>query len=144
MGYRYLGQETQVSLTVNGKLATTLRAIKSTNLILKGAAVPSDYLGEPGPDYDEVSDGVDIKLDFEPDDDGFWDLLGSLVRRKQGLEHFVVNINTRLMNRGGQRRLIVVPNVSFGDLPIEIPERKQKVRGSLSGNAKVVLWPKNL
>lgn len=141
MGYRVLGQEVRVSITVGGVLAKTLTAIKSLDVTFKGEAVKSDYLGQPGPDFDEVADGVDLKLEFEVDDPGFFDLLARLIRRKQGLEIFQVNISARFQFRNGVTRLVVIPDVQFADIPMSVPERKQKVRGSLTGNAKVPSLP---
>ena len=143
MGARILGQETLVTLTRDGKLVLELTAIKSASFNFKGEAVKSDYLGQPGPVFDEVNDGVDGKIDFEVDEPGFFDLLSLLIQRKQGLPaaQFFVNINTRFSFRNGVSRICVVPQVSFGDLPLEIPERKQKVKGSLSFMAQGARFP---
>ena len=54
---------------------------------------------------------------------------------------FRVNINTRFNFRTGVSRFCTVPNVSFGDLPMSVPERKQKVKGSLDGMAQSALFP---
>jgi len=42
------------------------------------------------------------------------------------------------------RRFCVVPDVSFGDLPLEIPERKQKVKSSLSFMAQGARFPRGV
>lgn len=143
MGARILGQETLVSLTRNGVLVQELTAIKSASFNFKGEAVKSDYLGQPGPVFDEVNDGVDGKIDFEVDDPGFFIFLTQLIQRKQGIPaaQFFVNINTRFNFRNGVSRLCVIPQVSFGDVPLEVPERKQKVKGSLSFMAQGARFP---
>lgn len=143
MGARILGQETLVTLTRDGKLVLELTAIKSASFTFKGEAVKSDYLGQPGPVFDEVNDGVEGKLDFEVDDPAFFGFLTLLIQRKQGIPaaQFFVNINTRFNFRSGVSRFCVVPQVSFGDLPLEVPERKQKVRGSLSFMAQGARFP---
>lgn len=146
MGARLMGQETLVTITRNGVLVQALTAIKSASFNFKGEAVKSDYLGQPGPVFDEVNDGVDGKIDFEVDDPAFFELLVLLIERKQGLPaaQFLVNINTRFNFRTGVRRFCVIPQVSFGDIPLEVPERKQKVRGSLSFMAQGARFPPNV
>lgn len=146
MGARLMGQETLVTLTSNGTLVQELTAIKSASFNFKGEAVKSDYLGQPGPVFDEVNDGVDGKLDFEVDDPAFFEFLVRLIQRKQGLPaaQFLVNINTRFNFRNGVRRICVVPQVSFGDVPLEVPERKQKVKGSLSFTAQGARFPRGV
>lgn len=144
MSARILGQEVSINLVSDGQLVRELTAIKSGDFTFKGEAVKSDYLGQPGPVFDEVSDGVDIKLDFEVDDPQYFDLLERLIQRKQGVLRFDVNIKVRFNFRTGVSRLCVVPNVSFGDLPLSIPERKQKVRGSLSGMAQSARFPRGV
>lgn len=141
MSERLMGQETTVTLTLNGQLVTELTAIKSSEFVFKGQAVSSDYLGQPGPVFDEVSDGVTVKIEFEVDSPQYFDLLARLIRRKRGEELFRVNINTRFNFRSGVSRFCTVPNVSFGDLPMSVPERKQKVKGSLDGMAQSALFP---
>jgi hypothetical protein len=91
-------------------------------------------------------DGVDGKIDFEVDDPAFFEFLVRLIQRKQGLPsaQFLVNINTRFNFRGGARRICVVPQVSFGDVPLEVPERKQKVKGSLSFMAQGARFPRGV
>lgn len=141
---RYLGQECVVGLTADGQAVTALTAIKSSDINFKGEAVKSDYLGQPGPKFDEVSDGVDGKIEFEPDDPAFFDFLVRLIRRKQGLERFQVNINIRFNNRDGSSRFAVVPDAQFSDIPLSIPERKQKLRGTLNYMASTVRFPANV
>ena len=144
MGSRYVGQECTVGLTEGGVPVKALTAIKSSDITLKGDAVKSDYLGQPGPDFDEVSDGVEGKLEFEPDDPGFFDFLTRLAERKQGIRTFAVNINIRFVNRNGVSRFAVVPDAQFADIPLSLPERKQKLRGTLSYTAKTVRFPRNV
>ena len=146
MGARLMRQETLVTLTGDGQYIKEVSAIKMASFTFKGEAVKSDYLGQPGPVFDEVNDGVDGKIDFEIDDPAFFDFLTRLIQRKQGLPgfQFKVNINTRFNFRTGVRRFCVVPDVSFGDLPLEIPERKQKVKSSLSFMAEGARFPRGV
>lgn len=144
MGARILGQETSVVLTRGNTALRAFSAIKSCKFVFKGEAVKSDYLGQPGPVFDEVSDGVEISLDFEVDEPQYFDVLSQLIRRKQGLEIFETKITTRFNFRTGVTRLCVVPDVSFADLPLEVPERKQKVRGSLQAFAQIARFPSNV
>ena len=104
MSERLMGQETTVTLTLNGQLVTELTAIKSSEFVFKGQAVSSDYLGQPGPVFDEVNDGVTVKIEFEVDSPQYFDLLARLIRRKRGEELFRVNINTRFNFRSGVSR----------------------------------------
>lgn len=144
MGARLLGQETSVVLTRGNTALRAFSAIKSCKFVFKGEAVKSDYLGQPGPVFDEVADGVEISLDFEVDEPQYFDVLSQLIRRKQGLEVFETKITTRFNFRTGVTRLCVVPDVSFADLPLEVPERKQKVRGSLQAFAQIARFPSNV
>jgi hypothetical protein len=78
-----MGQETLVTLTGDGQYIKEVSAIKMASFTFKGEAVKSDYLGQPGPVFDEVNDGVDGKIDFEIDDPAFFDFLTRLIQRKQ-------------------------------------------------------------
>lgn len=141
MGARALGQEITVALSVDNVVQKTF-SIKSADYEFKGEAVSSDYLGQPGPVFDEVNDGVEIKIEYEPDSPEFFDLLTRLVNRKQGLERFSVNISTRFNFRNGVSRLAVVPNAAFAGLPLSVPGRKEKLKGSMTASAQTVRFPR--
>lgn len=148
MGERLMGQETLVTISRGNELVRQLTAIKSASFTFKGEAVKSDYLGQPGPVFDEVADGVEGKIDFEVDDPEFFAFLVLLIQRKQGIPAALalgaIGINTRFNFRSGVTRFCSVPNVAFGDVPLEVPERKQKVRGSLSFNAQIARFPRGV
>ena len=146
MSSRILGQEVRITLIKDGQLIKTIQAIKSLTITIKGEAVKSDYLGRKAPVFDEVSDGVEFKLDNEIDDSDYFDLLTLLIRRKQGdpLQQFKVNLTARFNFRNGVRRLGTIVECAFGDIPLEIPERKQKVRSGLTGSAEGIQFPRGV
>lgn len=140
MGARVLGQEVTINVTVNGTPQKSF-SVKSADFEFKGEAVTSEYLGRPGPVFDEVADGIEIKMDYEPDDTSYFDLLSQLIQRKQGLLRFDVNISARFNFRNGVSRIVVVPKVSFAGLPLSVPGRKEKLKGSLTASAEVARFP---
>lgn len=146
MGARLMGQETLVTATRRGSLIKQVTAIKMCKFNFKGDRVTSDYLGQPGPVFDEVNDGVDGMLDFEIDDPDYFDLLVLLIERKQGLpqSQFDLNINTRFNFRTGVRRFCTVPQVALGNIPLEIPSRKEKVKSSFDFAAQGARFPRGV
>lgn len=141
---RLMGQDCRITLSAGGRLIKEIQAIKGVNFDIMGDAVPSDFLGEPGPDFDEVANGVSFKLDTEIDDEAYFDFLTRLIARKQGRDNFVVNLNARFNFRNGKRRIGTVPNCYFDNIPLEIPGRKEKVRSGLNGKAKIIQFPRGI
>lgn len=141
---RLLGQDVRIIITADGSLIKTIQSIKDMNFTIKGEAVKSDYLGDKGPKFDEVNDGVEFKLTNEVDDPDYFDLLTRLINRKMGIENFIVNLSARFNFRTGVRRIGTITDVSFGDIPLEAPERKQKVRSGLTGYAGGITFPRGI
>lgn len=133
--FRIKGQEVQVRLTRNGVLLTTITDIKSASVTLKISQKLEGYLGRSSEDTDDQFDHVEGSMVIHPRSQLLLLLARDIKLRAQrqiAQGALVVNFIAKLTFPNGDRPTVVVPDVNFGDIPLNVPAREQYVDTTLS------------
>lgn len=124
MAERIKGQETEVMLLVDGKTQAALTDVKSFEMAFMLDILSEGYLGETTERKDTIFKGVrgNLELHFESADvfKFFTAVVDKARRRTPGTK---INVKTTLNFPGGDRPRVIIPNVSFGEIPISFGSR---------------------
>lgn len=122
------GDDIQAQLTRNGVLERTLVDFVSGNITGKFTRHYENYLGRQGEKVDEQFDHVEGALLVRPRSQAIlvlYDLITQRARRQIAQDLLVVNLVTTLQFPNGDRPKVVVPDLKFGDLPLNWGGRNQ-------------------
>lgn len=136
---RIKGQETSVQVLVDNVPQLTLfdiRSFESSELL---AIIAEGYLGETTQRYDEVYNGFSFRLEAHIETRDYLDFRAAVVNRARRRTPGVrINIKTTLAFPGGPRVRVVLKDVHFGEMPLNIPGRAEYVTVSLTGNGESI------
>lgn len=133
--FRIKGQEVQVRLTRNGVLDRTIVDIKSASVTLKISQKLEGYLGRSSEDTDDQFDHVEGSIVVHPRSQDIILLARDIKLRAQrqiAQGALVINLIAKLTFPNGNRPTIIVPDLNFGDIPLNFPAREQYVDTTLS------------
>jgi hypothetical protein len=131
---RLRGSETQVRLTQNGVLVTTIVDIKSSEFVIKMDSKLERYLGRVGQSTDDQFSHVEGNFVYHVRSRDFLVMYDRIARRSQRQTGFMndkYQISTSLQFPGGPRALLMAPDLAFGDLPLRAPGGDSYVESSL-------------
>lgn len=130
---RIKGQETEVLLIADGQIQDTIDAVQNFEIELQLEILKEGYLGEKSMRRDEIFNGVSGKMDLHFSDQTILKLAANIIQRAQRrTAGYQVNVKTTLNFPGGDRPRIVLPNVSFGALPINFGSRQDYGKATLN------------
>lgn len=136
MDQRVKGQETEVLLVLDGKVQNTITTIKSFEIAFQLEILKEGYLGETTDRRDEIFRGVRGKLELHINNQDIFDLVQSVVDRAQRRTSGVkVNVKSTINFPNGQRPRIIIPDVSFGEVPLNFAGRSDYGTVSLDWEA---------
>lgn len=136
MDQRAKGQETEVLLVLDGKVQNTITTIKSFEIAFQLEILKEGYLGETTDRRDEIFRGVRGKLELHINNQDIFDLVQSVVDRAQRRTSGVkVNVKSTINFPNGQRPRIIIPDVSFGEVPLNFAGRSDYGTVSLDWEA---------
>jgi len=118
------GDELQLRITVNGELERTIVDLKSGSITLNIEKLFERYVGRTSNSIDERYNHTDVSLTFHPRSQAFLDLIDRIQKRAQRQlpqESLVINLVTSLQFVNGDRPKVMVPDLKFGNIPINIP-----------------------
>jgi hypothetical protein len=118
---RLRGSETQVRVTQNGVLQTTIIDIKSSEFLIKMDKKLERYLGRVGQSTDDQFSHVEGNLMFHVRSRDFLVMFDRIARRAQRQTGFLndkFGVSSSLQFPDGRRAIIAAPDLVFGDLPI--------------------------
>lgn len=129
------GQETVVSVVsaIDG-LRAEFTNVKDCEVTFAGSLIEEDYLGQTTVDVDDVFEGVGVKFTVHSSNPAILDLIDRINNIKQGLVSDSITVATTLRFSSGTRR-IIIPDVKFGALSVNIGGRKEKVNFPFEGKA---------
>lgn len=124
MAQRIRGQEVEVLLVVDGVPKTNMTNIKNFEVTLETEIMSEGYLGEPTERKDSIFKGVSGRMDMHFDNQEVLRVYQAIVdkarRRTPGTKF---NIKATLNFPNGQRPRVVIPDVEFGQLPLNFGAR---------------------
>lgn len=136
MAQRIKGQETEVMLVVDGSPQATITTIKSFEMTWQLEKSSEGFLGETTDRKDSVFKGISGSLDMQLENADAFGLVVKIVdkarRRTPGTK---INIKTTLNFPNGDRPRIMIPNVEFGDIPLNLGGRTEFVTMKLDFEA---------
>ncbi len=121
---RLKGQEVEVILIVDGTVQDTITDVRSFEIAAKLEIKEEGYLGEKTNRYDEIFNGMRGRIEFHFENDDIFGLITSVVdRAKRRVPGVQINIKATFNFPNGDRPRVLVPNVSFGEIPINFGSR---------------------
>lgn len=134
MAQRLKGQETTLSVLVNGVEQLSLHDIKNFSITPNFDILEEGYLGETTNRFDEVMKGVGVEMEVHTEDEGVFAFLEAVKDRAQRrTPGTTINIMATLNYPNGQRPRIVLKDVFFADMPFNIGSRTDYASFKLSG-----------
>lgn len=134
MAQRLKGQETTLSVLVNGVEQISLHDIKNFSITPNFDILEEGYLGETTNRFDEVLKGVGVEMEVHTEDEGVFAFLEAVKDRAQRrTPGTTINIMATLNYPNGQRPRIVLKDVFFADMPFNIGSRTDYASFKLSG-----------
>lgn len=121
---RIRGQETEVLLILDGTVLDTITDIRSIEFAFKLEMKEEGYLGELTNRYDEIFNGMRGRIEFHFENDDIFTLITAVLERaKRRTPGTLVNIKTTLNFPNGDRPRVIIPDVKFGEIPINFASR---------------------
>lgn len=131
---RIKGQETSIDVIVDNVVQQNFIDIRSLETEEQLEIIREGYLGETTDRRDSVYRGFSGRLEAHMENRSYLDFRQTMVdkaRRRNGVSPRV-NIRTTLAFPGGPRVRVVLKDVSFGPMPMNIGNRSEYVTVSLS------------
>lgn len=128
-----LGRDVVVSLIKDNAPLVEVTAIKSFSIKFKVEKITEQYLGRQNPSYDNISDGVDIDIKFNVDDDKYLAVVEALLesasdRQKQ----IILTAQCAIKFSTGRVRKVLFSPLVYGDIPLDISARNRYMESGLN------------
>lgn len=121
---RIKGQETEVLFIANGVPQDNLTAVRSFEIAAQMEILREGYLGETTDRRDDVFRGIRGRMEIHLENESILNLWTTIVDRARRREPNIrINVKSVLQFPNGQRPIIVLPDVFFGELPMTFPDR---------------------
>lgn len=124
MTQRIKGQEVEVLIIKDGSVLRTISTVRSFEVSQQLEIQSEGYLGETTNRKDSIFRGVKGKVELHIENQDIFDLINAVVgkarRRTPGMK---VNIKATLRFPGGDRPRVLLPDVEFGEIPLNFGSR---------------------
>lgn len=132
-GQRIKGQETIVSIIKDGDLQVRIDSITETTTTFMLELLEEEYLGDISSRYDSIFKGMKVSLSGHCTNKQFLELTDSIVRKAQRRAGGAVRIDiaTTWVFPNGDLVSVNLPDVHFGEVPVETGSRSGYVQFSL-------------
>lgn len=124
MSQRIKGQEVECIIVQNNIPVANTTDIRSFELALKLDILTEGYLGETSDRKDSIFRGVAGKLELHVENTEFLRLFLSIADKAQRrVADFKINLKATLNFPNGERPIILIEDVEFGELPLNFASR---------------------
>jgi hypothetical protein len=124
MSQRIKGQEVEVMLVVDSAPQDTITDVRSFELAFQTEILREGYLGETTDRRDSIFKGVRGRMELHIENADIFKLFTSIIdkarRRTPGTK---INVKATLNFPNGERPRVVIPDVEFGELPLNFGSR---------------------
>lgn len=125
---RIRGQETAILISRDGQLESSLVNIRNFSFAYLLEIQSTGYLGEKSERKDEIFKGVKGSLELHLHNQDFMAFEKAILDRAQrNLPDLIFNITSVLSFPNGQTPTYVFPDIKFGEIPHDFPERAEYV-----------------
>jgi hypothetical protein len=136
---RLKGQEVSILITNAGELEDTLTDIQNFNMELELETKAMGYLGEKTNRQDSIFNGVKFDFEIHVHSKDVWSFLQSLHDKAQRITPDVVfNITGVFTYPNGDQPEILLNDVSFGAVPMNVGSRGDYVKFKMQGTCEDV------
>ena len=134
-----MGQDVSILIVVDGVLQSTLTAISSFNIELELEVISKGYLGEKTERKDTVYKGIKFDGELNPfTEDVFTFAQAVLNKAKRLTPDVLFNITGVFTYPNGDQPEILLNDVSFGAVPVNIGSRGDYVKFKMQGTCEDV------
>jgi hypothetical protein len=123
---RIKGQESEISMIVDGVVMSATTTIRSLEIAAKTEIKEEGYLGETTNRYDEIFNGVRGNIEGHMETQQVFDIMMSIIdrarRRTPGVK---INIKTTLNFPNGDRPRVLLQDCFFGEQPLGFGGRSE-------------------
>lgn len=121
---RIKGQEVEVIIIVDGEAQDTITDVRSFEIAVKTELKEEGYLGEKTNRYDEIFNGIRGRMELHFENQDIFDLFTSVKdRAKRRTPGTQINLKATLNFPNGERPRVFIPNVFFGEMPMNFGGR---------------------
>lgn len=124
MAQRIKGQEVELLLSVNNVPLTSTTDIRSFEVTFQQEIMSEGYLGETTNRKDAIFNGISGSMELHIENRDFFNLFTAIVdkarRRTPGTR---INLKATLNFPNGDRPRLFVPDLEFGELPLNFGSR---------------------
>lgn len=136
MAQRIKGQEVEVIAVVNGIPQDNTTDVRNFELSWMTEIIKEGYLGETTDRYDSVFHGIHGKLDLHFENTQVFSIIQTILdKARRRVPGVTINIKATLAFPNGDRVRVIVPNVEFGEVPMNFGGRAEFGSISLDFNA---------
>ena len=139
MSERFAGQEAKLAIvnsTTQDPQCPDV-ALVSVNVTLKNELVKRDFVGETGPDYREFADGYDVEAEVELTNAAqIVTFVNALQAKAKGKSTDQFQIATKYVSPDGGSFRVVLPDVRWDSVPLNLGGRKDFLKTTLKGSGK--------
>jgi len=121
---RIKGQEVSVQLIVNNVIRDTINDVRNFEMAPQFEIIREGYLGETSDRRDEVYRGIRGRLELHFENGDVFRLFNQVRERaKRRTPGTTINVKATLELPSGERQVVLIPNVFFGEAPIAFGSR---------------------
>jgi hypothetical protein len=124
---RFIGQDTELLISVDGKPLSNITAIASHEFTVKINMIEKGYVGELSDRLDEVFKGISGAFEAHDSDGSVLELVSTIMARAQRRIPPIPKVTVKtviVFPENGRRALITMPDAKFGDIPVGVSDRE--------------------
>lgn len=134
---RIAGQDTEITVVVDGEPIANITAVKSFDVTWKLTIKTEEYVGETTPRKDDFFEGLSGKIEIDMEGTDSLTLIQTIQTRAQNRALSTkIGIKSTLQFPSGERVIINIPNAFFSDIPMSFASRTDYGKITLSYEAE--------
>jgi len=133
---RIKGQEVSIEIVADNQIVSSMTAVRSCEFKYNREILSEGYIGEKTERKDSIFKGVSGSMEVHLDDPNAFNFFIQMNdKSKRRLPGVTVNVKMTLNFPDGRRVRIIVPDVEFGELPVNFGSRSDYGTTSLDFEA---------
>ena len=134
---RATGQDTSLFITLDTTVLDEITAIASFSITWKFTTKTEEYVGETGPRKDDFFGGLSGQIEYHGEGSQALTLISAIQARAQNRSISTkIKAQSTIQFPNGERAIINIPNMFFGDIAINVASRTEYVKFTLPWEAE--------
>lgn len=125
---RFIGQDTELLISVDGKPLSNITAIASHEFTIKINMIEKGYVGEQSDRLDEVFKGIGGTFEAHDSDGSVLEFAMTIMQRAKRRIAPIPKVTVKTVitfPENGRRALVTMPDCKFSDIPVSIGGREE-------------------